>query len=252
MSTMAPAPPSDPGLAPFGNFINYYSFNSAEERLRLLPDPDAPENTNEAASTIWTKASADNQSSPIFVVLDVGCNAGNFTQLLPDFLAKHTAKTVHILGVDIDAALIDRAQQHNKHPGRVTYKCLDIMADDAMDVIRDHLHSLGVDRFDASFCMSLTMWIHLNHGDAGLVAFLRRVHEVSRLLIVEPQPWKCYQTAKRRMKRADRAGFDKFGELKMRSTVEVDIHQYLTVECNRECFYKSVSTKWDRKIGIYR
>lgn len=247
----APDPPHNPGLAPYGNFINYYSFNSAEERMRLLPDPDAPEITSEPATTIWAKSAANNQSSSIFVVLDVGCNAGNFTQLLPDFLAKHTEKQVHILGVDIDADLIDRAQQHNNHPERVTYKCLDIMTDGAVPVMGNYLRSLGVDRFDATFCMSLTMWIHLNHGDAGLVAFLRRVHDVSRLLIVEPQPWKCYQTARRRMKRAEKKGFEKFVELKMRSTVEEDIHRYLMVECNRECFYQSVSTKWDRKIAIY-
>lgn len=246
------APARDPGLAPYGNFINYYTFNSAEDRLRLLPDPDAPHNTTETATTIWATAATTNPSSPLFVVLDIGCNAGNFTQLLAVFLAKHIAKPVHILGVDIDAALIERAHHHNQHPDTVAYKCLDITRDDAHAVLDAHLRSLGVPpRFDASFCMSLTMWIHLNHGDAGLLGFLRRVHEVSRLMVVEPQPWKCYQTARRRMKRADQTGFERFDELKMRSSVEGDIHRYLLVECGRACVYQSVSTKWDRKIAIY-
>jgi hypothetical protein len=37
------------------------------------------------------------------------------------------------------------------------------------------------------------MWIHLNHGDDGLWAFLEQVSSMTDHLIVEPQPWKCYR-----------------------------------------------------------
>lgn len=46
----------NPGAVRYGNFINYYQFNPASNRLKLLP------------SNIWSK----NQ----FYGLDLGCNAG--------------------------------------------------------------------------------------------------------------------------------------------------------------------------------
>ncbi len=41
------------------------------------------------------------------------------------------------------------------------------------------------------------MWIHLNHGDEGLTKFLEVVARYSDYILLEPQPWKCYQTAAR-------------------------------------------------------
>ena len=50
----------DPGAARFGNFINYYSFNPPENRLKSIPD------------NLLTLIDSD---SPI-CILDIGCNAG--------------------------------------------------------------------------------------------------------------------------------------------------------------------------------
>lgn len=47
---------------------------------------------------------------------------------------------------------------------------------------------------------SMTMWMHLHHGDEGLGTFLTRCCARTRCLLVEPQPWKCYKSAKRRLK----------------------------------------------------
>ena len=41
------------------------------------------------------------------------------------------------------------------------------------------------------------MWVHLNHGEAGLTRLLELVAGYSDYLLLEPQPWKCYQTAAR-------------------------------------------------------
>ena len=54
----------DPGAARFGNFINYYSFNPPENRLKFLPE-----------SLISLLAVETNSASPVSI-LDVGCNAG--------------------------------------------------------------------------------------------------------------------------------------------------------------------------------
>ena len=47
--------------------------------------------------------------------------------------------------------------------------------------------------FDLVMCFSVTMWIHLNRGDEGLEEFVKFCCGASRNVLVEPQPWKCYQ-----------------------------------------------------------
>lgn len=49
---------------------------------------------------------------------------------------------------------------------------------------------------------SITKWIHLNHGDAGLLAFFKRIFDSLKLdsgakLVLEPQHWDSYAKAKR-------------------------------------------------------
>lgn len=54
---------NDPGAAPYGNFINYYTFNPPENRLSLIP------------TTLLQDLgySVDHQTT---LILDVGCNSG--------------------------------------------------------------------------------------------------------------------------------------------------------------------------------
>lgn len=51
----------DPGAAPYGNFINYYSFNPPENRLGLIPEA-LLENIGFGSERV--------------LMLDVGCNSG--------------------------------------------------------------------------------------------------------------------------------------------------------------------------------
>lgn len=50
---------SDPGAVRHGNFINYYQFNSVENRLQLLP------------TDLWSL-----ETDQSFLCLDIGCNSG--------------------------------------------------------------------------------------------------------------------------------------------------------------------------------
>lgn len=230
----------DAGAAKYGNFINYYSFNSATDRIQLLP------------THIW-KLLENSDISPAndkFLVLDIGCNAGNFTQLLYPFLQMHLPpnKRIKILGIDIDPLLIDRCIQHNQYPDNVQYACIDIME---CDDSTGHLNTYGKQMFDATFCLSLTMWIHLNNGDSGLLTFLNKVHQMSRMIIIEPQPWKCYLTAVRRMKRSANKVFDHFATIAIRNSVEEDIQRHLEVVCERNKLFETIPTKWNRKIAFY-
>lgn len=232
---------AEPGAARHGNFINYYDFNSATDRLNLLP----------LNSEIWTSKTADNGS---YVVLDIGCNAGNITQLLYPFLRDQIGKDIFILGIDIDNILIDRASQNNKFPENITYVSCDITKEDSVaEIIPEYLKQFSKTKFDAVFCLSITMWIHLNNGDDGLKSFLNTVSTLASLLVIEPQPWKCYQNAVRRMKRAKAADtFPLFNLLQWRQNVEKKITEYLDNGCAINCIYESVPTKWNRKICFYR
>lgn len=227
----------DPGAVQFGNFINYYSFHSASDRISLLP------------THLWAIEAA--RSVDTYTVLDIGCNSGELTMMLYDFLKQHTQKEVNILGVDIDATLIQRAEERNNHKENITFICMDIMKTSANTFLGHLQLNGGSDKFDAIFCLSTTMWIHLNYGDTGLKKFLCDMMPLTELLVIEPQPWKCYLTAVKRMKKANDF-FNKFESLEWRTTVEIEIKRYLEKECQAELIFETTPTKWNRKIQFYR
>lgn len=55
---------NDPGAAPYGNFINYYTFNPPENRLTLIP------------RTLLRDIGYSSEITENITVLDVGCNSG--------------------------------------------------------------------------------------------------------------------------------------------------------------------------------
>lgn len=67
----------EPGTARFGNFINYYSFNPAERRIKLLPSQssdilDCVCSRRSMSATPGQEAVKENK----VVMLDIGSNAG--------------------------------------------------------------------------------------------------------------------------------------------------------------------------------
>ncbi|XP_075152708.1 putative RNA methyltransferase CG11342 isoform X2 [Haematobia irritans] len=227
-----------PGAVQYGNFINYYQFNSAEERLKLLPTEHWASDSNE-------------QTDEYYLVLDVGCNTGVFTNLLQGFLAGlMPQRKVIVYGVDIDDNLIKRANNENTNTS-ISYDCVNVMENSEFEKIKEYLIRYRRCQFDAVCCFSITMWIHLNHHDEGLQEFLRKLSALAKLFIVEPQPWKCYQTAERRLKKSGEI-FPLFLELKWRSQVAYCIENYITETLQRKKVYESYPTKWKRKICFYR
>lgn len=240
--------PVEPGAVKHGNFINYYDFNPAAERLKLLP----------ADAATWTSADdAADCESEAYLVLDIGCNSGDLTQSLYGHLsALLPHRPIFILGIDIDAILIQRANESNGQPERIAFECVDIMAYDSCNhspAVANYLRAHRKTRFDVACCFSITMWIHLNNGDDGLLRFLDVITQSSRRAVIEPQPWKCYRTAVRRLKRAGAAEvFPLFRSLAMRNNVDIDIRDYLTRRRRCQLVYESDQTKWKRTIYVFR
>jgi len=53
----------------------------------------------------------------------------------------------------------------------------------------------GRDRYGVITCLSVTKWVHLNWGDAGLMRLFTKIWnslEPGGLLVLEPQPWRSY------------------------------------------------------------
>lgn len=100
---------------------------------------------------------------------------------------------VQTLGIDLDAKLITRAQEKYKDVDGLTFKVVDVMLSTYDAAFREFLKKQQKKKFDVITCFGLTMWIHLNHGDAELFSFLQKVSTWTDCLIIEPQPWKCYR-----------------------------------------------------------
>jgi hypothetical protein len=112
-----------------------------------------------------------------------------------------TRRPLCVLGVDIDGVLITRAKKKTAELASgdaVEFLHVDVMTADFNKQLGAFLEQAkrpptAPRKFDLVTCFSVTMWIHLNHGDDGLWRFLETVSDMTEHLLVEPQPWKCYR-----------------------------------------------------------
>ena len=220
---------SDPGAVKFGNFINYYSFHDVTERIKYLHPQMFP-------------APVDNR----IVCLDVGCNTGELSKAVYVYLKTvYPDCNIHMLAMDIDSSLIERANESNEYPNIKFLTCNIMDLNDRLH-IQDYLDSIKHIAFDITFCFSVTMWIHLNNGDEGLLEFLKFMKSISRTIIIEPQPWKCYRSAQRRVKKSGNT-FDLYESLKIKSNVDAVIEKTLS-EGSHSKTYESPISSWNRRL----
>jgi 7SK snRNA methylphosphate capping enzyme len=185
----------DRGGNEFGNFKDYYGslkrMATSDQRLEHLP-----------AELFAGKD-----------VLDVGCNEGVVSLSV---WARFKPRT--LVGVDLDGALVARARRHlddfrTKRQTHVTglVEAQGRVAD--RSVFRD-MEGLsfeegnavtGPERVtesaDTVLLLSVTKWIHLQHGDAGLKEAFARIWRTLRpggALVLEPQPLQSYKKRKKR------------------------------------------------------
>lgn len=230
----------NPGAVLHGNFINYYQFNGKDERLRAFPEME----------NYWKQCSCNDNK---YYALDIGCNSGELTQDLTYYLKNKLPNSeVFVLGVDIDPKLIERAATANTN-ANVCFEFVDIMND--CSKVEHYLAKHKISKFNAVFCFSITMWIHLNHGDNGLHEFLRKSVGYSKsVFIIEPQPWFCYKTARDRLRKSGQPNaFLKYPDIKIRTEKLLPhIDRYLREDLKLEAVVQSEKTKWKRVITFYK
>lgn len=111
-------------------------------------------------------------------------------------------RALAVLGVDIDSILITRASAKPvvlQEGDNLEFHCANVMEKNFNDLTKLFLERVHRPRstsrrsFDLITLFSVTMWIHLNHGDDGLWTFLEMISDLTEHLIVEPQPRRCYR-----------------------------------------------------------
>nr|XP_046239105.1 pre-miRNA 5'-monophosphate methyltransferase [Scatophagus argus] len=235
---------NEPGAAPYGNFINYYTFNPPENRLSLIP-----------ATLLQDLGYSDHHQTTL--ILDVGCNSGELSIAFYKHLVQEPAceeesgrRKVNLLGFDLDETLIRRAQQTNPLPSSISFIPLDIIKD--TNQLQDYLKQHGCSHFHLCLCLAVTMWVHLNHGDSGLLQLLSHLASISQHLLLEAQPWKCYRSAARRLRKLGRSDFDHFKTLKIRGDIAEHAREHLERHCDMELVQSFGSTAWDRKLLLFK
>ena len=155
-----------------------------------------------------------------------------------------------MLAVDMDPSLITRAiENYGCH--NITFKSIDVMNEKSRhELFENYLKSQNTDKFDIAFCFSITMWIHINHGDEGLMEFLAVICSISDMIVLEPQPWECYRRAARRLKQSNEI-FPRYKDLHLRNDVESAIINKI-LKCGFHYVKETKANNWKRKLYIFK
>ncbi|KAK1265061.1 putative RNA methyltransferase [Acorus gramineus] len=194
-------------IAIYGNYKNYYGYRIGQQEKE---DPRLSVLRRE-----WFEGKD---------CLDIGCNQG----LLTISIAKKF-NCRHILGIDIDAGLIENADWNLKRiakmdrnsgtlpkPPESEHEVSVSVGEERAGIVKESSPLEGnllervsfrkqnfvdklqwlTEKYDTVVCFSVTKWIHLNWGDDGLIMLFTNIWRVLRpggILVLEPQPWKSYQ-----------------------------------------------------------
>lgn len=157
-----------------------------------------------------------------------------------------------MLGFDLDEDLIKRAQNSNPFPASLQFISLDITQETSDTELSCYLHRFGCARFHLCSCFAVTMWVHLNHGDAAFLALLSRLSSLCEFLLLEVQPWKCYRSAARRLRKLGRGDFDHFKTLEIRGDMAAHAKEHLEKCCGMVQVRSFGSTTWDRSLLLFQ
>jgi len=184
-----------------------------------------------------------------FSILDVGCNEGNLTAEMLR-LAKEQLPGVacSAVGIDLDEVLIERAKEKFKDECDMNFCVVDCMRPGAVD---ECLQSLQVVSFSLVCAFSITMWIHMNHSDEGLLFFLKMLYQVcAGAVLVEPQKWKSYRNAMQRCRRRGIQVLPHYQDLAI-TDVEGECTRMYVEECGMKLGWTATSEGWGRELLLF-
>lgn len=237
-----------------GNFWNYASFHPATVRIDVMRQ--CP-HISAALRRLLGACAAP-------TLLDVGANSGELTLSLRSFVREFTgadgSASLRTLGLELDPELVRRASElAAEDAARAGGAACEFEAVDALDTAAfdgacaRFLGGGNGARFTLVTAMSVTMWIHLRVGDRGLRQFLRTLAARATALLVEPQPPKCYRSARRRVRKL-KLGAPFATEAIQLALEDVipDIKRFLLEECGfSRCIEASAMTGWDRQPLLF-
>ena len=222
----------------WGNFHRYYQWNTVEERLQFLtpqflhsvlstplplsptllsptPPPVDPPPCHCPVTPLSLPAvfpCPSLPSPPPFFLLDVGCNSGDLSlALLHRLLSTSPPTPLHLLGLDIDPALITRAREAwradcaSQPPTTATaeFYHADVVCPSTLSSLQRRLQGSACPlRYDLVCCFSVLMWIHLCSGSAALSSLLMSLSTLACHLLIEWQGWRHYRRAIERRRKA--------------------------------------------------
>ncbi|BGP22056.1 ribosomal L11 methyltransferase, PrmA [Rhodotorula toruloides] len=179
-------------LWPYGNYRSYYFFR-----------PAASSSANSALPADTLDGRLALLDCRLFAekrLLDIGTNSGKVA-----FDALRHMGATSVVGVDIDPLLIEDAWRiagelgYEKGDDRLDFLVTNVMDDGWLEAFV----ASGNRRVDVITLFSITKWLHLHHGDAGMTRLfqsLYRVLPVGGLVMIEPQEWDNYKRAVKRNK----------------------------------------------------
>jgi len=123
-------------------------------------------------------------------VLDIGCNAG-----LVSLGIARSFGARRVVGLDIDANLIEAAQTQHETQG-AGGAVVEFRAEDILQSPLRRAPDAKPEKFDVILLLSVTKWVHFAHGDVGVQRLFKRCIKRLRpggLLVLEPQEWSSYK-----------------------------------------------------------
>eukprot|EP00397_Hematodinium_sp_SG-2012_P040901 GEMP01044914.1.p1 GENE.GEMP01044914.1~~GEMP01044914.1.p1 ORF type:complete len:380 (+),score=84.58 GEMP01044914.1:34-1173(+) len=146
----------------FGNYETYYGSRNEDSRWLVV----------EEKLTKWLTEG---------VVLDIGCNTGKLTAAI----ARSEAWPRSVLGVDVDANLIEKANSRN------WLSNLEFRAENFLQK-----EKVEGEEYDLILCLSVMKWIQYQFGDHGVRRLFRKVHrklKTGGMFCLEYQDLKSYK-----------------------------------------------------------
>ncbi|GAA5924364.1 uncharacterized protein JCM15063_005613 [Sporobolomyces koalae] len=178
---------------PYGNYKNYYTFRPASTSSSTtdsIPDPtDLDQRLRLLDSTLFRDKT----------VLDLGTNAGKISH----DLTKHFEPR-RVLGVDIDQVLVrdaNRIATDQQLLARgLSFELGDFMQPGWLEQLSARE---GAGTFDVVLLFSVTKWLHLHHGDEGMLRLFSSLHSFlpeGGVVVIEPQERENYARAVKKNK----------------------------------------------------